>query len=290
MLGPIAALVGATRTVQDALIAAERFSRSWISRWTHRPVGIQLSAATPGDIRLERVSFRYDARGALFHDLSLTIPAGRLTAIVGESGSGKSTIASIMQRIYPIDAGRVTIGGVDLSDVSVESLRRWVGVVPQRIDLFSGNVIENVAVGEFEPDLAGSWTRVRAREITGLIERLPQGLETQLGENRTCSRAASDSVAIARALYRDPRVLILDEATSALDSASERYVRRAVHALRDEGRTVIVIAHRLTSVMDADRIIVLRQGAVVEEATHAELLGREGEYARLWTEQVRATA
>jgi ATP-binding cassette, subfamily C, bacteriocin exporter len=291
MLGPIAALVGATRTVQDALIAAERLFEIMDLELDVSSGRIQLSAATAGDIRLERVAFRYGARGALFRDLSLVIPAGRLTAIVGESGSGKSTIASILQRVYPIDAGRVTIGGVDVSYVSVESLRRWVGVVPQRIDLFSGNVIENIAVGEFEPDLRRVMDACARVGITELIERLPQGLESQLGENGTLlSGGERQRLAIARALYRDPRVLILDEATSALDSASERYVRRAVRALRDEGRTVIVIAHRLASVMDADRIVVLRQGAVVEEATHAELLGREGEYARLWTEQVRATA
>ena len=213
-----------------------------------------------------------------------------MTAIVGESGSGKSTIASIVQRIYPIDSGRVTIGDVDLSHVSVESLRRWIGVVPQRIDLFSGNVIENIAVGEFEPDIRRVRYGCARVGITELIERLPHRLETQLGENGALlSGGERQRLAIARALYRDPRVLILDEATSALDSVSERHVRRAVRAVRDEGRTVIVIAHRLTSVTDADRIIVLRQGAVVEEATHAELLRREGEYARLWTEQVHTT-
>ena len=290
MLGPIASLVGATRTVQDALIAADRLFEIMDLELDTGGGRTQLSDATRSDIRLERVSFRYGARGELFRDLSLTIPAGRLTAIVGESGSGKSTIASIVQRIYPIDSGRVTIGDVDLSHVSVESLRRWIGVVPQRIDLFSGNVIENIAVGEFEPDIRRVMEVCARVGITELIERLPHRLETQLGENGALlSGGERQRLAIARALYRDPRVLILDEATSALDSVSERHVRRAVRAVRDEGRTVIVIAHRLTSVTDADRIIVLRQGAVVEEATHAELLRREGEYARLWTEQVHTT-
>ena len=245
---------------------------------------IDLTADKIGDIHFENVSFRYGTRVNVFENLNLTIPKGKFTAIVGESGSGKSTLMSILQNIYPIQKGNVSIGKYDLKYIRNSSLRNVVSVVPQKIDLFTGNVIDNIAVGDYEPDIQKIIDISTQLGIIDFIETLPSGFQTYLGENgTTLSGGQRQRIAIARAIYTNPEILILDEATSSLDSASERYVQKMIDLLKAQNKTVIVIAHRLSTLNNADKIIVLDKGFVVEEGTHNELLfNKNSAYANLW--------
>jgi ATP-binding cassette subfamily B protein len=286
LTGPMTRLVRANQGVQDALIAADRLFE--ILDLEREPEGgpIPLARERIGDIRFESVRFRYGAGRPTFDGLDLCLPHGRITAIVGESGSGKTTLALLLQGLYPIESGTIRIGGHDLRSLSVESLRRCIGVVPQEVHLFAGDVLENVVLDDPEPDLPRVLRICDELGITEFVEQLPGGFRGQLGERgAVLSGGQRQRLAIARALYREPEILILDEATSSLDPLSERFVRRAVRRLREEGRTVVQIAHRLTAVVAADRILVLERGKLAEEGSHAELLRRDGVYARLWREQ-----
>ncbi|TCD27846.1 peptidase domain-containing ABC transporter [Pedobacter psychrodurus] len=270
--GPVSALIGMNKTVQDAVIAADRLFEIMDLERESDENQIELSANKIGDIHFENVSFRYGTRLAVFENLNLTIPQGKFTAIVGESGSGKSTLMSILQNIYPIQAGNVRIGKYDLKYITNSSLRRMVSVVPQQIDLFAGNVIENIAIGEEEPDMQRIIDIATKLGLIGFIEALPKGFQTYLGENGTAlSGGQRQRIAIARALYRNPEILILDEATSSLDSVSEQHVQRMIELLKAEQKTVIVITHRSSTLNNADKIIVLDKGLVVEQGSHQEL-------------------
>jgi ATP-binding cassette, subfamily C, bacteriocin exporter len=247
---------------------------------------IELKREMVADIHFREVAFRYGSRATVFDKLDLTIPKGKLTAIVGESGSGKTTLMALLQNLYPLNGGHITIGKYDIKHISNPSLRSLVSVVPQKIDLFAGNVIENIAVGEFNPDMEKILQICEALGIAEFVEKLPNGFNTYLGENGvTLSGGQKQRIAIARALYREPEILILDEATSSLDSLSEQYVQAAIQHLKKEQKTVILIAHRLSTVMQADQIIVLDQGKVVETGSHEELLNTGKYYYRLWEQQ-----
>ena len=283
LTAPVMVLISANRTIQDALIAADRlFEIMDLER--DRAVARATIETVPGrDVELDHVSFRYGARAPAVRDVTLRFDRGAVTAIVGESGSGKSTIAALVQRVYTADEGRVRIGGIDVRHLSEEAMCTLVCTVPQRIDLLAGSVLQNVALGDPEPDLARALDAARAAGIAESIERLPAGFDTELGENgATLSGGERQRLAIARALYRDPEILILDEATASLDATSVVCVRRMVQERRARGRTVIVIAHHLDMVADADHIVVLRDGAVVEDGTHADLIGRRGAYRSMW--------
>lgn len=195
---------------------------------------------------------------------------------------------SILQNIYPIQGGNVRIGKYDLKYIKTASLRRAVSVVPQQIDLFAGNVIENIAIGDYEPDMQKIVDISTQLGLISFIESLPRGFQTYLGENgATLSGGQRQRIAIARALYRDPEILILDEATSSLDSASEKYVQRMIDILKSKHKTVIVIAHRLSTLSNADKIIVLDKGVVVEQGSHKELrFSPNSAYANLWKLQL----
>lgn len=247
---------------------------------------IQLKPELVGNIQFEQVKFRYGSRVEVFEDLNLTIPKGKVTAFVGESGSGKTTIINILQKLYPLDEGRILIGDINLEYIDNKSLRNNVSVVQQEIDLFAGNVIDNIAVGQFEPDMEKIVSICKKLGIIKFIEGLPGGFETYLGENgASLSGGEKQRIAIARALYQEPEILILDEATSSLDSTSEHYVQRTIDLLANEGKTIILIAHRLSTVYKADKICVLHKGKVVEEGNHNELMGRKTEYFKLWQRQ-----
>jgi len=233
------------------------------------------------------VSFRYGLRVMVFNNLNLKIPFQKLTAIVGESGSGKSTLMSILQNIYPLNNGQVFIGDYSIKHISNSSLRRIISVVPQKIDLFSADVITNISIGDDQPDIKRIIGISTMLGITQFIDELPNGFQTQLGENgASLSGGQRQRIAIARALYREPEILILDEASSSLDPVSERYVQNTIEFLLAEGKTVIIISHRLSSIQRAGLIIVLKDGKVVEEGEHTELLAQQGAYYHLWSQQI----
>lgn len=285
--GPASTLIGMNKTIQDASIAADRLFEIMDLEQEESDRKIVIKKENIGDIIFEKVGFRYGTRITVFEELDLHIPAGKLTAIVGESGSGKSTLLSLLQNIYPITKGNIQIGEHALKYISNESLRSVISVVPQKIDLFTGNVIENIAVGDYEPDMQRIIAVSKQLGILPFIESLPNGFNTYLGENgASLSGGQKQRIAIARALYRNPAILVLDEATSSLDPTAEQYVQKAIDYLIEQSKTVILIAHRLSTVQKADKIVVLHQGKLLEEGTHFELIEQKGQYYKLWQQQM----
>jgi subfamily B ATP-binding cassette protein HlyB/CyaB len=240
-----------------------------------------------GRILLDGVTFRYRPEAApVLHDLTLDIRAGEVLGIVGRSGSGKSTLTKLAQRLYTPEQGRVRVDGVDIALVDAAQLRRQIGVVLQENLLFNRSVRENIAIADPAAPIEAV---IRAAQLAGahdFIGELPEGYDTVVGEQgASLSGGQRQRIAIARALFTDPRILILDEATSALDYESEAVLQRNMAAIC-KGRTVIVIAHRLSSVRQAHRIVVMDRGRIVEMGSHDALLGKAGGlYARLWSLQ-----
>lgn len=286
VISPIGALISSNQTIQDALIAADRlFQIMDLEREQDNDQKIALQPDMIGDISFENVSFRYGSRKEVFKELNLKIEQGKTTAVIGESGSGKTTLISLLQHIYPIQSGHIRIGDYDIAQIDNKSLRRRVGTVPQQIELFAGTIVENIAVGDLHPDMRRITDLIDQLGLRKFIERLPEGLNTFIGEHgASLSGGERQRIAIARALYKEPEILIFDEATSSLDTTAERYVKQTLEALAEQGKTVIIIAHRLTTVKDADRIVVLDKGQVVETGTHGELFKAGGIYSRLWNE------
>lgn len=285
--GPAAGLIGMNKTLQDALIAADRLFEIVDLEREATDNKVALKPEMIGDIRFKDVSFRYGSRVMVFDKLTLTIPKSKITAIVGESGSGKSTLLSLLQNLYPLREGTIHIGDYDIKHLSNDSLRKVVGVVPQKVDLFAGTIIENIALGEFEPDMKKVIGYCNMLGIIDFIEKLPNGFQTQLGENgANLSGGQRQRLAIARALYSEPKILILDEATSALDSISEQFVQKTIRLLAQNDVTVILIAHRLSTIKNADKIIALEDGKVIEEGSHYELLTNQQVYNKLWQSQM----
>ncbi|SMG46332.1 peptidase domain-containing ABC transporter [Sphingobacterium psychroaquaticum] len=286
---PVSQLIGMNKTVQNALIAADRLFEIMDLDREETTDKLDLGREQVGDIVFTDVSFSYGSRADVFVGLNCHFEKGKTTAIVGESGSGKSTIAALIQNLYPLKEGQVLIGDYDIEYISNQSLRCLISVVPQSIDLFSENVIDNIALGEDFPDIQRIVDLTRALGILPFVEKLPNGFQTYLGENGALlSGGQKQRIAIARALYRLPEILILDEATSALDTESELVIQKALSELRQKGKTLIVIAHRLSTVANADRIIVLKNGQMIEEGTHNELLKRDSsEYQEMWKRQAR---
>lgn len=287
VISPIGSLISSNQTIQDALIAADRlFQIMDLEREQDNEQKIILEPDMMGDIIFENVSFRYGSRKEVFNSLNLTIEKGKTTAVIGESGSGKTTLISLLQHIYPIQSGRIRIGDYDIAQIDNRSLRRRVGTVPQQIELFAGTVVENIALGDMEPDMKRIGSLMRQLGLMDFIDRLPNGYMTQIGEHgATLSGGERQRLAIARALYKEPEILIFDEATSSLDSIAERYVKETLDALAGKGKTVIIIAHRLTTVRCADNIVVIDKGKVAETGTHSQLYDAGGSYFRLWNEQ-----
>ena len=208
--------------------------------------------------------------------------------MVGESGSGKSTVLSLLQSLYPIQSGRITVGDLDLKYIDVNSLRSIIAVVPQEIHLFAGSILDNIAVGQYKVELDRVVKISKELGILDFIESLPQGFHTYVGENGvSLSGGQRQRIAIARAVYKDPEILILDEATSSLDSKSEAHVQRMMHRMRAEGKTVIVIAHRLSTIMDSDLIYVFDKGKLTEVGKFDKLMSDKGTFHSLWEKQMK---
>ncbi len=279
---PMKKLAQLNINVQEGLAAAQRVFGllDMAPDVTDRPAAAVLGAAT-GAIRLEDVHFGYGSDRAALNGLTLDIPAGRTVALVGPSGAGKSTVLNLIPRFYDVDRGRVLIDGADVRDVTLASLRANIALVSQDISLFDDTVLANIAYGRPGADQADIVAAAKAAGAHDFIAGLPDGYDTHVGgRGLKLSGGQRQRLAIARAMLKDAPVLLLDEATSALDTESERHVQNALAALV-KGRTTVVIAHRLSTVMDADVIYVMDQGRVVEAGSHAELLARGGAYARL---------
>jgi subfamily B ATP-binding cassette protein MsbA len=293
--GAIASLASLFGAYQEAAGAAQRIFE--LLDMTPSVVDAAQPVALPrprrGEVALEHVHFRYQPElPDALHDVSLQIGAGEIVALVGPSGAGKTTVASLLPRFWDVTGGRITFDGIDVRDVSLHDLRESIGVVPQEPTLFSGTIRENIAyaiagTGKNATD-AEIEAAARAANAHEFIQRLPMGYETAVGERGVkLSGGQRQRLAIARVFLKNPALVILDEATSSLDSESERFVEEAMEQLL-RGRSTLIIAHRLSTVLRADRVVVLEHGRVVETGSHADLLGAEGMYAKLYRGQFRA--
>jgi ATP-binding cassette subfamily B protein len=250
--------------------------------------GAKKLRVTKGEIKFENVSFAYDPERQILKNVSFEVPAGKMVAIVGPSGAGKSTISRILFRFYELTGGRVSIDGQNISDVTQSSLRAAIGMVPQDTVLFNDTILYNIRYGRPEASDAEVREAARLAQIHDFIMILPQGYDSLVGERGLkLSGGEKQRVAIARTILKSPPILMLDEATSALDSHTEKEIQDALERVARE-RTSLVIAHRLSTVVHADNIIVLDHGEIVEQGTHLELLARGGLYASLWARQREA--
>ena len=244
-----------------------------------------LSDGPAGEVRFEDVRFGYHADREILKGISFTVPAGRKLAIVGPTGAGKSTISRLLFRFYDVTAGRVLIDGQDVRDVTQDSLHAAIGVVPQDTVLFNDTIRYNIGYGRPGASQEEIEQAARRAQVHDFVAALPEGYDTRVGERGLkLSGGEKQRVAIARTILKDPRILILDEATSALDTRTEQDIQAALNAVASR-RTTLVIAHRLSTVVDADEIIVLRDGEVAERGGHAVLLAQGGLYARMWAAQ-----
>jgi len=241
--------------------------------------------AGPGEVTFDRVTFSYDQRRTILHDISFTVPAGHRVAIVGSSGAGKSTISRLLFRFYDVDSGSITIDGAKIREVQQRSVRAAIGVVPQDTVLFNDTIFYNIAYGRPGATVAEVEEAARLAHIHQFIVSSPDGYETMVGERGLkLSGGEKQRVAIARTILKNPRILLFDEATSALDTRTEREIQSSLREV-SRGHTTLVIAHRLSTVVDANEIIVLHEGRIAERGSHTDLLTYGGHYAVMWQRQ-----
>ncbi|MEK4450772.1 ABC transporter ATP-binding protein [Paenibacillus sp. FSL L8-0506] len=245
-----------------------------------KPDAVEINALR-GDITFQDVSFGYEENRPVLQNISLNVKAGETIAFVGPSGAGKTTICSLLPRFYDVTAGAITIDGIDIRDMKLESLRKQIGIVQQDVFLFSGTIHENIAYGKLDAKLPEIWEAARRAHLEELIQNLPDGMETVIGERGVkLSGGQKQRLAIARMFLKNPPILILDEATSALDTETEAAIQQSLADL-SVGRTTLVIAHRLTTIKNADRIMVVNEEGIAEQGRHEELVHAGGIYSRL---------
>ena len=285
---PLNALGFAYREVKDALVNVERLfgllrEKPEIVQRASQPE-LQVDGA---GVTFERVCFHYEPERTILFDVSFTIPPGKTLAVVGGSGSGKSTLARLLLRFYDPVTGRILIDGQDISEVRTDSLRQAIGVVPQDTILFNESIAYNIGYGRYGASREEVMEVARAAHIHDFIESLPEQYDTLVGERGVkLSGGERQRIAVARAMLKNPPILIFDEATSALDSSSEHAIQRELDRLSAD-RTTLIIAHRLSTIVDADEILVLERGHIVERGSHTELVKRRGIYAQMWLLQQR---
>jgi len=283
---PLKDLIGAAGPMQQGIAAAQGIFETLDAPGESRGGGHVVSRVR-GDVRFEDVSFTYDAgAGAALRGITLDAPAGKSVAVVGRTGSGKSTLVNLLPRFYDVKSGRVLVDGVDVREYDLQNLREQISVVSQDVVLFDDTIRNNIAFGREVSDEALE-RAAEAADVLEFVRQLPAGFDTMVGDRGVLfSGGQRQRISIARALLKDAPILILDEATSALDAETERHIQAAIAQLM-RNRTTFIIAHRLSTVEQADRIVVLDAGDIVENGTHAELLARGGMYAQLHAMQFR---
>jgi ATP-binding cassette subfamily B protein len=288
LFGPIQGLTGVYSTVRRAGVSLESVCSILDAPdpLADAPDAREL-VVTRGAVSFEAVSFAYGEGRPVLRDIDLTIAPGQTVALVGPSGCGKTTLVSLLERLHAPTAGRIVVDGVDVRDCTQRSLRSQIGTVMQDVHLFNDTILANITYGTPDATREQAEAAARAANAHEFIEKLPEGYDTVVGERGAgLSGGQKQRIAIARALLKDPPILILDEATSALDTDSEALVQQALRHLT-RGRTTLVVAHRLSTVVDADRIVVLRGGRIEASGTHAQLMAQGGYYARLFARHTR---
>jgi ATP-binding cassette subfamily B protein len=269
----------------EQMFALLRVPREIVDKPNATALTTHLSEGAAGEVVFEDVRFGYQSNRTILKGISFTVPAGGKLAIVGSTGAGKSTIGRLLFRFYDVTGGRITIDGQDVRDVTQDSLRAAIGVVPQDTVLFNDTIGYNIGYGRPGASQAEIEQAAKTAQIHDFVCKLPEGYDTRVGERGLkLSGGEKQRVAIARTVLKDPRILILDEATSALDTRTEQDIQSALRAVSNR-RTTLVIAHRLSTVVDADEIVVLQDGLVAERGRHATLLAQGGQYTRMWTLQ-----
>ena len=257
---------------------------SWIPR-QQSSGGEHAPEKVEGGVELKDVSFAYPDREPILQDFSLSIPAGQTVAIVGPTGSGKSTIVRLLLRFYDPQSGSITLDSIGLKEWELDTLRQSIGLVSQSVYLFDGSIWDNILYGRPDATEEDVIAAAKAAEVHEFIETLPQGYHTPIGERGLkLSGGQSQRISIARAILKDPPILVLDEATSAVDNETEAAIQRSLEVV-SQNRTTIVIAHRLSTIRHADKIVVMDLGHIVAEGTHEDLIAGKGLYHRLWNVQ-----
>lgn len=284
-MNPIRKLISFVEQYQNGMAGFARFTEIMDEQAEKEAENAREVGVLKGEIEFERVSFAYDAHKAVLNNVTLSIPEGRRVALVGPSGAGKTTICNLIPRFYELSEGKITIDGIDIAEMTLPSLRKNIGIVAQDVFLFTGTIFENIAYGK--PDATQDEVEAAAKDanIHEFIMTLPEGYQTFVGERGVkLSGGQKQRISIARAFLKNPPILILDEATSALDNATELAIQQSLESLC-KGRTTLIVAHRLSTIKNADEIIVIDEEGIRERGSHASLMAQNGIYTDLYNSQ-----